>query len=376
MTAVTTATAVTITDVVLAAGAVSHAAEDWHTVEWTRAHRIVRRLQARIVQATQEGRWGKVHALQHLLTHSYRGKVLAVRRVTENQGKNTPGVDRVLWSTPDKKMEAVHTLRQRGYHPRPTRRVYIPKQNGKLRPLGILTMRDRAMQALYLLTVAPVAEVTGDPNSYGFRPARSTADAIEQCFSALSRATCATWILEGDLKSCFDRISHSWLEAHAPMDRTILHKWLKAGFMDKHVLTPTDEGAPQGGPLSPVLANLTLDGLEGMLKKAFPSGRRKGITSPKVNMVRYADDFIITGSSKELLEDEVKPLVEQFMRERGRELSQEKTVITHIEDGFDFLGQVRHEVAPAAVTTEQSGRNLAFYRQYPTKTCGGSNPAV
>jgi RNA-directed DNA polymerase len=360
MTAVDTATPVISTDVDLTAGAVSHNAEDWHTIEWTRAHRIVRRLQARIVQATQAGRWGKVKALQHLLTHSYSGKVLAVRRVTENHGKNTPGVDRVLWSTPDKKMEAVHTLRQRGYHPRPTRRVYIPKPNGKRRPLGILTMRDRAMQALYLLAVAPVAEVTGDPNSYGFRPARSTADAVEQCFSALSRATCATWILEGDLKSCFDRISHSWLEAHAPMDRTILRKWLKAGFMDKHILTPTEEGAPQGGPLSPVLANLTLDGLEGVLKKAFPSGRRKGTTSPKVNLVRYADDFIITGSSKELLADEVKPLVEQFMRERGLELSHEKTVITHIDDGFDFLGQnVRKYQGTLLITP--SRKNVAAF---------------
>lgn len=339
MTAVDTATPVTTTDVDLTAGAVSHETEDWHTIEWTRAHRIVRRLQARIVQATHEGRWGKVKALQHLLTHSYSGKALAVRRVTENQGKNTPGVDRVLWSTPEKKMQAVHALRQRGYQPRPTRRVYIPKPNGKMRPLGILTMADRAMQALYLLAVTPVAEVTGDPNSYGFRSARSTADAIEQCFNTLSRSTCAMWILEGDLKSCFDRISHDWLVTHAPMDHTILRKWLKAGFMDKHILTPTEEGAPQGGPLSPVLANLTLDGLEGMLKKAFPPGHRKGTTSPKVNLARYADDFIITGSSKELLAGEVKPLVEQFMRERGLELSQEKTVITHIEDGFDFLGQ-------------------------------------
>jgi len=200
-------------------------------------------------------------------------------------------------------------------------------------------MRDRAMQALYLLAVAPVAEVTGDPNSYGFRPNRSTADAIEQCFIALSRPHSAHWILEGDLKSCFDRISHEWILTHAPMDRIILRKWLKAGFMDKYILTPMEEGAPQGGPLSPVLANLTLDGLEGMLKQAFPRCQRKGATAPKVNVVRYADDFIITGSSKELLEDEVKPLVEHFMRERGLELSQEKTVITHIEEGFDFLGQ-------------------------------------
>jgi len=150
-------------------------------------------------------------------------------------------------------------------------------------------MKDRAMQALYLLAVAPVAEVTGDPNSYGFRPNRSTADAIEHCFIALGRPHSAQWILEGDLKSCFDRISHEWILTHAPMDRIILRKWLKAGFMDKYILTPTEEGAPQGGPLSPVLANLTLDGLEGMLKKAFPRCQRKGATAPKVNVVRYAD---------------------------------------------------------------------------------------
>ncbi len=186
MTAAPTAAAVTTTATDLAAGAASHETADWHTIEWTSAHRIVRRLQARIVKATQEGRWGKVHALQHLLTHSYSGKVLAVRRVTENHGKNTPGVDQILWNTPDKKMQAVQTLRQRGYHPQMTRRVSIPKRTGKLRPLGILTMKDRAMQALYLLAVAPVAEVTGDPNSYGFRPNRSTADAIEQCFIGIT----------------------------------------------------------------------------------------------------------------------------------------------------------------------------------------------
>jgi RNA-directed DNA polymerase len=183
MTAASTATPVTTTVVDLAAGAAPHETTDWHTIEWAKAQRVVRRLQARIVQATQAGRWNKVKALQHLLTHSYSGKVLAVRRVTENHGKNTPGVDRVRWTTPDQKMQAVHALRQRGYRPRPTRRVYIPKQNGQLRPLGILTMQDRAMQELYLLAVAPVAEVTGDPHSYGFRPARSTADAMERCFN-------------------------------------------------------------------------------------------------------------------------------------------------------------------------------------------------
>jgi len=357
-----------------AVGAASRAALDWHQIDWYKAQRTVRRLQARIVQATREGRWGKVQALQRLLTHSLSGKVVAVRRVTENQGKHTPGVDRVIWNTPEKKTQAVHALRQRGYQPLPARRVYIPKSNGKTRPLGILTMRDRAMQMLYLLALTPVADTRADPNSYGFRAERSTADAMTQCHLVLGHRSSATWVLEGDIKACFDRISHAWLLAHIPMDKAMLRQWLKAGYLDKHVLHPTEEGTPQGGPLSPVAANLTLDGLETLLWERYHT-TKKG-RSHKVNFVRFADDFIITGASREVLEDEVKPLVEHFMAERGLELSQEKTVITHIEDGFDFLGHVRHEVAQAAVTTEQSGRNLAFYRQYPTKTCGRSNPAV
>ena len=147
----------------------------------------VRRLQARIVKAVQEGRWGKVQALQHLLTHSFSAKALAVRRVTENQGKRTPGVDRVTWETPAQKATAIGTLRQRGYRPQPLRRVYIAKSNGKLRGLGIPTMRDRAMQALYLLALDPIAETLADPNSYGFRTHRAPADAIEQCFIVLAK---------------------------------------------------------------------------------------------------------------------------------------------------------------------------------------------
>src|SRR5262245_8985739 len=169
-----------------ACGAASPPPMDWHQVDWSRAHRNVRRLQARIVKATQAGRWGKVQALQHLLTHSYSGKVLAVRRVTENAGHGTAGVDGVSWKTPEQKMAAVHDLRQHGYRPQPLRRVYIPKRTGRLRPLSIPTMKDRAMQALYLLALDPMAETTADPNSYGFRRERSTADAIEQCFNVLA----------------------------------------------------------------------------------------------------------------------------------------------------------------------------------------------
>ena len=150
----------------------------------------------------------------------------------------------------------------------------------------------------------------------------------------LSHSGSPEWIFEGDIKSCFDRISHDWLLANVPMDRSILRKWLKAGFMDGSTLYPTDEGTPQGGIASPVLANLALDGLQEMLRQHFPKHHRK-----QVNLLRYADDFIITGATREILVEEVQPLVEQFLSERGLALSPTKTVITHVDDGFDFLGQ-------------------------------------
>src|SRR5438552_4681603 len=325
-----------------AVGAASSEAAEWYAIDWQTIHRNVRRLQVRIVKAVKEGRWGKVRALQRLLTHSYSGKVLAVRRVTENQGKKTPGVDREIWDTPEKKIQAVHELKRRGYQPQPLRRVYIPKSDGKtMRPLGIPTMKDRSQQALYLLAFDPVVETTADHNSYGFRQQRSCADAIEQCFKTLVKPH-PQWILEGDVKSCFDRISHDWLLAHVPIDRAILQKWLKAGYLDKHVLHETTDGTPQGGIISPALANCALDGLERLLREKYPAGKRLkslGGEKPCVNLVRYADDFVITSKSKELLEGEIKPLVEHFLQERGLELSPKKTVITHVEHGFDFLGQ-------------------------------------
>ena len=315
-------------------GAPSHTGDEWHDINWRQVHQNVRRLQARIVKATQEGRWGKVKALQRLLTRSFSGKALAVKRVTENQGKRTPGVDGKTWSTPASKMAGLQSLRQHGYKAQPLRQLYIPKSNGKKRPLGIPTMRDRAMQALYKLALDPIAETTGDPNSYGFRQARSTADAIMQCFIVLSQRNAAQWILEGDIKSCFDEISHEWLLTHTQTEKRILRQWLKAGYIERHHWHETESGTPQGGIISPVLTNMTLDGLEKELKVRFP--RHKG---HKVNLVRFADDFIVTGSNPELLEQQVKPFIIEFLRERGLQLSPEKTHITHIGEGFDFLGQ-------------------------------------
>lgn len=307
----------------------------WDGINWAEAQRHVRGLQSRIVKATQEGRHNKAKALQWLLTHSFSGKALAVKRVTENQGRNTPGVDKVTWKTPGAKTNAIASLKRRGYSPLPLRRVLIPKKNGKTRPLGIPVMKCRAMQALHLLALEPIAETTADLNSYGFRPERSTADAGGQCFVSLAKKANAQWVLEADIQGCFDKISHDWMLAHVPTDKAVLKKWLKAGFVYQNELFPTEAGAPQGGIISPVLANMTLDGLETRLAEKFPQARRAGL---KMNMVRYADDFIITGSSKDWLENEVMPAVVEFLAERGLVLSPEKTKITHITDGFDFLG--------------------------------------
>ena len=290
-----------------ATGASSHDVTDWHAINWQKVNHTVRRLQARIVKATKEKRWGKVKALQRLLTHSFSGKALAVRRVTENQGKNTPGVDKITWNTRRKKITAISSLRQRDYHPQPLRRIYIPKKNGKKRPLGIPAMKCRAMQALYLLALDPVAETTADPNSYGFRPAtidrRCDRTVLQRTRKTDTRRS-GSW--RATSQGCFDAISHAWLLAHIPMDKRMLKKWLKAGYMEQRTLYPTEAGTPQGGIVSPVLANMTLDGLERVLSELFRpttvAGRRA-----KVHLIRYADDFLITSSSRELLEQEVKP---------------------------------------------------------------------
>jgi len=331
----------------------------WRSIDWDKAHREVRRLQMRIAKAVQEGRYGKVQALQWILTHSFHAKALAVKRVTSNKGKNTPGVDGVVWKDARTKVQAIHRLRQHGYKALPLRRIYIPKKNGKKRPLSIPTMHDRAMQALYKLALAPVAETTADRNSYGFREGRSCADAVAAAFNALSHPDSATWVLEADITGCYDNISKSWLMENIPIEKRILRQWLNAGYVENGMTFPTRKGTPQGGIISPTLANMTLDGLEKVIHAAIP--RRK-----RVNFDRYADDFITTGKSKTILEENIVPAAKQFLAVRGLTLSEEKTKITYIRHGFTFLGQTFRKHGNRLHITPSKESILALIRKVGT----------
>lgn len=317
--------------------------KQWKNIDWIKAEKEVNRLQIRIAKAVQEKKWNAVKRIQYLLTHSYYAKALAVRKVTTNKGKNTSGVDKELWTTAASKMRAVLTLSDKNYKAKPLRRVYIEKKGKKAkRPLGIPCMYDRAMQALYALSLEPIAEATADTRSFGFRKGRCCQDACEYIFTNLAKSNSAEWVLEGDIKGCFDHISHEWMIANIPMDKSVLKQFLKAGFVFERELFPTEEGTPQGGVISPILANMALDGMQKALYDRFHTNRLgkddiRFKNAHKVNFIRYADDFIVTAATKEIAE-EAKQIVSQFLKGRGLELSEDKTVITHINDGFDMLG--------------------------------------
>jgi RNA-directed DNA polymerase len=317
----------------------SRAPVEWTAIHWRTVEQNVRSMQIRLAKATQEGNWRRVKSLQRWLTRSFSAKALAVKRVTENQGKRTAGVDQELWDTPAQKFAAIDRMEKKGYRPLPLRRVYIPKSNGKMRPLGIPTMRDRAMQALHLLALDPVLETVSDRSSFGFRKNRSTADAMSVLFRRTSQEVSARWVMDADIEGFFDNINHEWMIENVRMDKSILRTWLRSGVMDRDQLLPTEEGTPQGGIISPALANWTLNGLEADLVKHLEEtiGVLK-TRALKVGVVRYADDFVVTASSQEILEHTVKPWIVKFLAVRGLKLSEAKTRIVHMDKGFDFLG--------------------------------------
>ena len=316
---------------------------EWHEVNWQNAYGNVRNLRRRIFKATQSKDWRKVRNLQRLMLRSYSNVLLAVRKATQdNKGKKTAGVDKVLVKTPQKRGQMVDDIiNNQDWKPKPARRVYIPKSNGKKRPLGIPTIRDRCLQAIVKNALEPCWEAQFEGISYGFRPGRSPHDAIGKIYALVRPNTRKKWVVDADISGCFDNINHENLLStigNFPA-RRMIKEWLKAGYIDNKVFHSQLTGTPQGGIISPLLANIALHGMEKALNVKY---KYNGELIGKRAIVRYADDFVILCENEEDAEQS-KCEIEKWLIQKGLDLSTEKTNIAHITEGFDFLGfNIRH----------------------------------
>lgn len=316
---------------------------DWNRVNWHYSNRVVRNLRQRIFRATREQNWKKVRSLQKLLMRCYSNILLAVRRVTQqNSGKHTPGVDKLLVLTPEARGALVDALGKFiPWKPLPSKRVEIPKPNGKKRPLGIPSIIDRCLQAIVKNALEPCWEALFEGTSYGFRPGRSAHDAIEKIYGICRPNKRKKWVVDADIQGCFDNIDHDYLMKSIDNfpARKLIHQWLKAGVMDKGVFHETDSGTPQGGIVSPLLANIALHGMEQALGVKYDY---RGQSIGKRIVVRYADDFCVFCETEEDALNCVE-VIKGWLAQRGLNISPEKTSIKHLTKGFDFLGfNIRH----------------------------------
>jgi len=326
---------------------------DWNTVNWRQANRNVRRLRQRIFRATQAGDWDKVQSLQRLMLRSYSNTLLSVRRVTQtNQGRKTPGVDKLVVKTPAARSQLVDALmRYQPWRASPTRRVYIPKANGTQRPLGIPTILDRCLQARVKNALEPCWEAQFEGSSYGFRPGRGCHDAIVKIYELARPNKRKKWVVDADIKGAFDTIDHQFLlETIGPCPgKELIKQWLRAGYIDGNVFHPTTAGTPQGGVISPLLANIALHGLEAALGVKH---RKSGEIRSSRAVVRYADDFVVFCESKADAERVQTQILPAWLQTRGLTLSAEKTRVVHLTEGFDFLGfNIRHYKTPNRTRT-------------------------
>lgn len=296
----------------------------WKSIDFRAAKAHVKKLQKRISDALTQGELDKAEALMYMLTHSYLAKVFAVQCVCNKKNNDAKKL-----TTCGERYELALTLNARGYRSDAVVRKEIPKANGGTRQLSIPSVRDRAMQTLYRFALEPVAEFLGDEHSYGFRPNRSTADAVCHCLDILDGKDSPQYVLEGDICRCFDTINRQWIMDNIPVEKKVLKQFLHRMYISDGKLFPVTEGIPQGACISPMICNMVLDGIEPLLKQHFADA---------VQFVRYADDFVVIGHDRDMLEKSVIPLLMDFLSIRGLHLSEDKTIITHMDTGFDFLG--------------------------------------
>ncbi|KZL88895.1 group II intron reverse transcriptase/maturase [Clostridium magnum] len=335
----------------------------WDSINWNKIQRYVEKLQQRIYHAESCGNKRKVRDLQRLLMRSESALLLSIRQATQiNKGKRTAGVDGYKALTERERMALYNKMKNMNimcHNPKPAYRTYIKKKNGKLRPLGIPTIKDRIYQNIAKLALEPQWETKFEPGSYGFRPKRSCQDAIMAIYCKVGKANSRKqWIFEGDFRGCFDNLNHDYiLEQIKDFPACdIIKKWLKAGFVDNNVFNETEFGTPQGGIISPLLANIALHGMEAELGITYKvmNKKRDGLVHENRGtkaVVRYADDFVVICSSKNEAES-IYELLQPYLDKRGLELAEDKTRITHIDEGFNFLG---FNVKRYKVTTSKSG---------------------
>jgi RNA-directed DNA polymerase len=335
---------------------------DWDAINWQLVIPFVRQLRHAIFRAAKEENLKKVRTLQRIMLRSYENRVLAVQRVTQtNRGKYTPGIDGLVVATSEERAALVDRLAEfEPWKPLPARRLYIPKANGKLRPLGIPVVIDRILQVMVKNALEPFWEAKFEDSSYGFRPGRSCHDAIQRVFNYASGKRTRRWILDADIKGAFDNIDHDKLLdliGNFPA-RELIRQWLKAGYLEDGVFHDTDRGTPQGGVISPLLANIAFHGMEEVLGVRYLRHSTKSLLwelHPRsVGLVRYADDFVVCCHSNEEAEEASQKLKTWFA-DRGLTFSEEKTRITNLDEGFDFLG---FNVRRYEVTNSRTGFRL------------------